>query len=132
MSLDAACSSANYSAPKVVLIGDHAQLPATVLSKAASNEGLSTSLFERMVAWLDFIASHHRLPMEHSPRIRCTAEANQNCLEPTVLLEQRRMHCSIAEFPNSAFYGGGVPSPSCPELAAVVSGRKNTQNSDAR
>ncbi|CAE7027914.1 unnamed protein product [Symbiodinium sp. CCMP2592] len=65
---------------QVVLIGDHAQLPATVLSKAASNEGLSTSLFERM--------------------------ANQNCLEPTVLLEQRRMHSSIAEFPNSAFYGG--------------------------
>ncbi|CAE7559411.1 UPF1, partial [Symbiodinium pilosum] len=65
---------------QVVLVGDHAQLPATVLSKAASHEGLSTSLFERM--------------------------ANQNCVEPTVLLEQRRMHSSIAEFPNSAFYGG--------------------------
>lgn len=33
---------------QVVLIGDHAQLPATVLSKAAQNEGLGLSLFERM------------------------------------------------------------------------------------
>ncbi|CAE7266609.1 NAM7 [Symbiodinium natans] len=65
---------------QVVLIGDHAQLPATVLSKAASHEGLSTSLFERM--------------------------ASQNCVEPTILLEQRRMHSSIAEFPNRTFYGG--------------------------
>jgi len=64
---------------QVVLIGDHAQLPATVLSKAAQREGLGLSLFERMV--------------------------NQG-LSPTVLLEQRRMHSSIADFPNSAFYGG--------------------------
>mmetsp|Transcript_6346 Transcript_6346/g.14556 ORF Transcript_6346/g.14556 Transcript_6346/m.14556 type:complete len:1172 (+) Transcript_6346:18-3533(+) len=65
---------------QVVLIGDHAQLPATVLSKTASHEGLSTSLFERM--------------------------ASQNSIEPTVLLEQRRMHSSIADFPNATFYGG--------------------------
>jgi len=64
---------------QVVLIGDHAQLPATVLSKAAQREGLGLSLFERMV--------NHGLP-------------------PTVLLEQRRMHSSIADFPNAAFYGG--------------------------
>ena len=59
ISLDATFSSANsgYGDPEVVLIGDHAQLPATVLSKAASHEGLSTSLFERMAARLDFIAS---------------------------------------------------------------------------
>ncbi|CAE8588924.1 unnamed protein product [Polarella glacialis] len=63
---------------QVVLIGDHKQLPATVLSKLAQREGLGISLFERMV---------------HS-----------NGLETTILTEQRRMHSSIAEFPNMAFY----------------------------
>lgn len=63
---------------QVVLIGDHAQLPATVLSKLAARDGLGISLFERMV--------------------------NGNSVEPTVLQEQRRMHSSISEFPNKAFY----------------------------
>eukprot|EP00931_Biecheleriopsis_adriatica_P046667 TRINITY_DN2681_c0_g1_i2.p1 TRINITY_DN2681_c0_g1~~TRINITY_DN2681_c0_g1_i2.p1 ORF type:complete len:1206 (+),score=280.58 TRINITY_DN2681_c0_g1_i2:65-3682(+) len=65
---------------QVVLIGDHAQLPATVLSKAAQREGLGISLFERMV--------------------------NTNGLSTTLLTEQRRMHSSIADFPNQAFYAG--------------------------
>lgn len=68
---------------KVVLIGDHAQLPATVLSKAAQMEGLGLSLFERMV---------------------------NSGVEPTLLLEQRRMHSSIADFPNQTFYAGLAPS----------------------
>jgi len=63
---------------QAVLIGDHAQLPATVLSKLAKRDGLGVSLFERMV--------------------------DTNGLEPTVLTEQRRMHSSIAEFPNIQFY----------------------------
>jgi len=63
---------------QVVLIGDHAQLPATVLSKVAKRNGLGISLFERMV--------------------------DTNSLEPTILTEQRRMHSSIAEFPNAQFY----------------------------
>ncbi|CAK0911624.1 unnamed protein product [Prorocentrum cordatum] len=64
---------------QAVLVGDHAQLPATVLSKLAQRDGLGTSLFERMVS--------------------------TNGLEPTLLSEQRRMHSTIAEFPNQAFYG---------------------------
>jgi len=63
---------------QAVLIGDHKQLPATVLSKLAQRDGLGISLFERMI--------------------------NINGLEPTVLQEQRRMHSSIAEFPNKTFY----------------------------
>lgn len=64
---------------QAVLVGDHAQLPATVLSKLAKRDGLGVSLFERM--------------------------ASTNGLEPTLLTEQRRMHSSISEFPNQAFYG---------------------------
>merc|ERR1719277_588507 len=65
---------------QAVLIGDHAQLPATVLSRLAKRDGLGVSLFERM--------------------------ATANGIEPTVLKEQRRMHSSIAEFPNMTFYAG--------------------------
>jgi superfamily I DNA and/or RNA helicase len=64
---------------QAVLIGDQKQLPATVLSKLAQREGLGLSLFERMV------------------------DAG---VAPTLLQEQRRMHSSIAEFPNQTFYSG--------------------------
>jgi hypothetical protein len=76
----AALVALGKSAEQVVLIGDHNQLPATVLSKAARAEGLGVSLFERMVM--------------------------TNGLQPTLLIEQRRMHSSIAEFPNITFYHG--------------------------
>eukprot|EP00928_Gymnodinium_smaydae_P011301 TRINITY_DN14189_c1_g1_i2.p1 TRINITY_DN14189_c1_g1~~TRINITY_DN14189_c1_g1_i2.p1 ORF type:complete len:1146 (-),score=207.53 TRINITY_DN14189_c1_g1_i2:63-3500(-) len=65
-------------AENVVLVGDHKQLPATVLSKLAQRSGLGVSLFERMVDACGF--------------------------EPTLLQEQRRMHSSISEFPNRTFY----------------------------
>mmetsp|Transcript_48698 Transcript_48698/g.90283 ORF Transcript_48698/g.90283 Transcript_48698/m.90283 type:complete len:1219 (-) Transcript_48698:123-3779(-) len=76
----AALVALGKSAEQVVLIGDHNQLPATVLSKTAQREGLGVSLFERMVT--------------------------NNGVEPTVLVEQRRMHSSIAEFPSQTFYQG--------------------------
>eukprot|EP00041_Stephanoeca_diplocostata_P021966 m.520482 g.520482 ORF g.520482 m.520482 type:complete len:1243 (-) comp21951_c0_seq22:149-3877(-) len=68
---------------KLVLIGDHAQLPPTILSSAAASEGCEMSLFERM--------------------------AHSTCVRPPILLEQQyRMHPSIAEFPSDCFYGGRV------------------------
>lgn len=76
----AALVALGRSAEQVVLIGDHNQLPATVLSRQARDEGLGMSLFERMVL--------------------------TNGLSPTLLIEQRRMHSSIAEFPNLTFYHG--------------------------
>ena len=33
-------------------------------------------------------------------------QATSTGLEPTLLLEQRRMHSSIADFPNQTFYSG--------------------------
>jgi len=60
----------------VVLIGDHKQLPATVLS---SDPNIGVSLFQRMA---------------------------DKGVDPLMLLEQRRMHSLIAQFPNETFYNG--------------------------
>lgn len=64
---------------QVVLIGDHKQLPPTVISRRAEQGGLSRSLFERLI---------------------------EMGIEPIMLTRQYRMHPGIAEFPNSQFYDG--------------------------
>ncbi len=64
---------------QVVLVGDHRQLPPTVISRRAEGGGLSRSLFERLV---------------------------DMGIKPLLLNTQYRMHPSISEFPNSQFYGG--------------------------
>ena len=64
-----------------VLAGDDAQLPPTVLSRAAARGGLGRSLFERLHAGG----------------------------APTALLTtQYRMHSALAAYPSRAFYGGVV------------------------
>ncbi|MFN7134980.1 MAG: AAA domain-containing protein, partial [Myxococcales bacterium] len=68
-------------ARKAVLAGDHHQLPPTVLSQQASREGLSRSLFERMLE-------------VHGPGIG------------RMLREQHRMHETIMRFPSERLYGG--------------------------
>jgi regulator of nonsense transcripts 1 len=73
---------------QLVLVGDHCQLPPTVLSTRAEEEGLGVPLFSRMVA----------------------------CGVPPCMLDtQYRMHPSIAQFPSDLFYGGkllnGVSPP---------------------
>ena len=64
---------------QIVLIGDHKQLPPTVISKRAEDGGLSKSLFERLI---------------------------DMGIEPKLLTTQYRMHPSISEFPNAHFYQG--------------------------
>ena len=64
-------------ARQVVLIGDHRQLPPTVISRRSEGGGLSRSLFERMI---------------------------EMGVEPLMLTTQYRMHPAISEFPNSRFY----------------------------
>nr|CEL65285.1 TPA: ATP-dependent helicase, putative [Neospora caninum Liverpool] len=67
-----------------VLIGDHKQLPPTILSPEAASRGLDVSLLERFVG---------------------------SGIAPIQLLdEQRRMHPSIAYFPNLQFYDGKIQS----------------------
>jgi regulator of nonsense transcripts 1 len=64
-------------ARQVVLVGDHRQLPPTVISYRAENGGLRRSLFERMV---------------------------EMGIEPYLLTKQYRMHPAISKFPNDQFY----------------------------
>jgi AAA domain len=73
---------------QLVLVGDHCQLPPTVLSTRAEEEGHGVPLFSRMVA----------------------------CGVPPHMLDtQYRMHPGIAMFPSDLFYGGllknGVSAP---------------------
>lgn len=79
---------------QLVLVGDHCQLPPTVLSTHAEEEGHGVPLFSRMVA----------------------------CGVPPFMLDtQYRMHPCIAMFPSDLFYGGllknGVSAPERRPLA---------------
>jgi len=79
---------------QLVLVGDHCQLPPTVLSTRAEEEGHGVPLFSRMVA----------------------------CGVPPYMLDtQYRMHPCIAMFPSDLFYGGklrnGVSAPERRPLA---------------
>ena len=64
---------------QLILVGDHKQLPPTVISKAAEDGGLGRSLFERL--------------------IECGLEAH-------MLTTQYRMHPTICEYPSARFYDG--------------------------
>ena len=64
---------------QIVLVGDHRQLPPTVISRRAERGGLDRSLFERLV---------------------------EMGIAPLMLTTQYRMHPSISDFPNNRFYDG--------------------------
>jgi len=87
-------------AERVVLAGDHRQLPPTVLSQEAAVGGLATSLFERLLAL-------------HGDPVR------------QMLREQYRMNAELMELPSRVFYGGELrahPSVAGRTLATVLSG----------
>lgn len=82
--LEAACWIAIRRASRVVLAGDHCQLPPTVKSIAALKGGLGTTLMERIV--------------ERKPEA------------VTLLTVQYRMNEEIMRFPNEWFYQGRITS----------------------
>ena len=84
-------------ARQIVLVGDHRQLPPTVISRRAENGGLRRSLFERLVAM---------------------------GIEPMLLDTQYRMHPAISDFPNRTFYEGrlvdGISAADRPNPAGLL------------
>ncbi|XP_037090680.1 DNA-binding protein SMUBP-2-like [Pollicipes pollicipes] len=79
--LEAACWVVAPYAAKLLLTGDHHQLPATILSKEAAHQGLALSLMERQVA------------LHGDAAVR-------------MLHTQYRMHELIQRWPSEAMYGG--------------------------
>ena len=86
--IDEACQSVEPGcwvplkfAHRVVLAGDHCQLPPTILSKTAAKEGYAISLMERLVRHFGDTATRQ-------------------------LTVQYRMHEQIMEFSSQQFYGG--------------------------
>ncbi len=86
--IDEACQStepANWvpllRANKLVLAGDHCQLPPTIISPEAAERGLAISLMERLIALYGPSAAR-------------------------LLTVQHRMHAAIMGFSNAEFYGG--------------------------
>lgn len=81
--LEPECWTAMLKAEKVILAGDHKQLPPTVKSKAAAQLGLTETLLDRMS---DF------------------------CHYSSLLTVQYRMNNDILFFPNQKFYNGKLIS----------------------
>ena len=80
-STEPGCWPVVLKAERIVLAGDHCQLPPTVLSDEAAKQGLSTSMMERLVS-------------THGPRMT------------RQLVDQYRMHQKIMEFSSKEFYHG--------------------------
>ncbi len=79
-----------YPTNKLILIGDHLQLPATVISNLAQGKGFGRSMFERFF--------HH---FETS-----------NLPNPVITLQcQYRMHAEICAFPSLHFYSNQLQTP---------------------
>ena len=109
--IEPACLLAlSHGAERVVLIGDHKQLPAVVLSTEAIRRGMSVSLFERLLKAEVVTAVRPKFIRTETQdslvtEIMAVAANPSVPAVPSVLLNvQRRMHPSIAEWPNSVFY----------------------------
>jgi len=73
---------------KLVMVGDHEQLPATVMSQKAKNYGYQQSLFGRLIKL-------------------SSGMSGEDCRSPVLrLTTQYRMHNEISLWPSKRFYGG--------------------------
>ncbi len=89
-STEPACLIPMSYSEKVIMAGDHKQLPPTILSKKAEDMGLKRTLFERWVRMYD-------------PEVK------------GMLSVQYRMNEKIMRFPSERFYGGELAA--APEVA---------------
>lgn len=88
---------------KVILAGDHKQLPPTILNQEAKENGLEETLFERMI---DVHGSHIK----------------------EMLNIQYRMNIEIMRFPNTYFYSGGLKAADEVKDHKLESSSKNTSD----
>ena len=92
--IDEACQSTEpgcwiplLRANRIVLAGDHCQLPPTVLSKPAAREGLATSLLERLVAhYGDAVTS--RLDVQYRMHEQIMQFSSQQFYDDTLLADE--------------------------------------------
>jgi len=93
---------------QLAIIGDHKQLPPVLHSTEARRQGLSTSLFERLIRQGTAEAGERGAALPRVPSV--------------MLTEQFRMHPLLARFPNHAFYDGELhdAAPTA-ELAPLAS-----------
>ncbi|MBT4868036.1 MAG: AAA family ATPase, partial [Planctomycetaceae bacterium] len=92
--IDEACQSTEpgcwiplLRADRIVLAGDHCQLPPTVLSKPAAREGLATSLLERLVAqYGDSVTS--RLDVQYRMHAHIMQFSSQQFYDDTLLADE--------------------------------------------
>ncbi|HEV3343683.1 MAG TPA: AAA domain-containing protein [Pirellulales bacterium] len=90
-SIEPACWVAIGRGERVVLAGDHCQLPPTIVSEEAAAKGLGVSLFERL--------------MNASGQNQDESESQSISRRLTI---QYRMHESIMAFSSAEFYDGGL------------------------
>ena len=85
-----------HNCKQLTLIGDHKQLPPTILSPVANKQGLGTSLFERLINF---------------------------GIKPHLLNKQYRMHSSLYQFPSETFYDGyimnGIEDSARPQINGI-------------
>lgn len=95
-------------ADRVVMAGDHRQLPPTVLNEEAAGRGLQRSLFERLA------------DREYGDDIR------------SMLTRQYRMHEAIMEFSSEEFYGGRLRADGTVEGHTLAEFELDFSNVDPR
>ena len=89
----------SHGCEQLVLVGDHKQLPAVILSREASKMGLKRSVFEKLI--------------ERGPDVKGWTSV--------LLNTQRRMHPTISEFSNKNFYNNKIEDhPDCSEHDACI------------
>ncbi len=91
---------------RLVLAGDHCQLPPTVVSQEAAAEGFGTSLFERLIAL--FAGRKDQSPTRKrvgtTAPLACASGFDDGPDIARRLTVQYRMHETIMEFPSHEFY----------------------------
>eukprot|EP00392_Amoebophrya_sp_AT5.2_P004532 g4540.t1 len=119
-----AMTAAGGNLEQAILVGDHKQLPPTVLSRCATqmnskSGGGITDYYGSLMARLieEFMVAGRAMPPSFVPgRLQSALIGTRHLridMEPYMLLEQRRMLPMISEFPNETFYFGRLIDHDC-------------------